>query len=171
MAQKIPIYGELDCRTAENIIADSKQIRYKGLNVENAIAEKMAMPLNEGTVGQVLKKTTYGSEWQNESGGTVKKIYAHSIRTTLSGTGLESGILYISILNNDNTPISAVSDIVGTKIIAVRGYYYNGTKDCIVYDVISQSGLIISYVDNGEKKVKTFASTSVGLTDTVTEVN
>lgn len=171
MAQKIPIYGELDCRTAENIIADSTQIRYKGLNVENAIDERMRIPLNEGTVGQVLKKTTYGSEWQNESGGTVQKVYAHSIRANIAGTGLESGILYISILNNDNTPISAVSDIVGTKIIAVRGYYYNGTKDCIVYDVTSQSGLIIAYVDSGEKKVKSFASASVGLTDTVTEVN
>ena len=28
MADKIPIYGELDCRTAENIIADATQIRY-----------------------------------------------------------------------------------------------------------------------------------------------
>lgn len=172
MAQKIPVYGELDCRTAENIIADAEQIRYSdSKNVKEAINDKMSNPSNTGTVGQVLKKTATGSEWKNESGGTVKKIYSHSIRATLTGTGLEGGILYISILNNDNTPISAVSDIVGTKIIAVRGYYYNGTKDCIVYDVTSQSGLIIAYVDSGEKKVKTFASTSVGLTDTVTEVN
>ena len=28
MADKIPVYGELDCRTAENIIADAEQIRY-----------------------------------------------------------------------------------------------------------------------------------------------
>ena len=171
MAQKIPIYGELDCRTAENILADAEQIRYYGTNVKTELELKMAEPLNKGTVGQVLKKTATGSKWEDESGGTVQKIYAHSIHTTITGTGLEGGILYISILNNDNTPISAVSDIVGTKIIAVRGYYYNGTKDCIVYDVTSQNGFIIAYVDNGEKKVKTFPSTSVGLTDTVTEVN
>lgn len=171
MAQKIPIYGELDCRTAENILADAEQIKYYGTNVKNALELKMAEPLNEGTVGQVLKKTATGSKWENESGGTVQKIYAHSIRTTITGTGLEGGILYISILNNDNTPISAVSDIVTTKIIAVRGYYYNGTKDCIVYDVNISNSVGVYYVDSGEKKLKTFASTSVGLTDTVTEVN
>ena len=75
------------------------------------------------------------------------------------------------MLNNNNTPISAVSDIINSKIIAIRGYYYNGTKDCIVYGVYTDNGFIISYVDNGEKKTKSFTSTSVSLTDTVTEVN
>ena len=108
---------------------------------------------------------------QGPAGEGAQKIYAHSIRTILTGTGLESGELYISILNNDNTPISAVSDITDTKIIAIRGYYYNGTKDCIVYNVTTNNGFIIAYVDNGERKVKSFTSTTVNLTDTVTEVN
>lgn len=69
MAQKIPIYGELDCRTAENILADSEQIKYNNTNVKEELASKMKEPSNIGTVGQVLKKTETGSEWQNESGG------------------------------------------------------------------------------------------------------
>ena len=40
MADKIPVYGELDCRTAENIIADAEQIRYDTTkNVKEKIAE------------------------------------------------------------------------------------------------------------------------------------
>ena len=69
MANKIPIYGELECRTAENIIADAEQIKYYDTNVKTALELKMAEPLNEGTVGQILKKTSVGSEWQNESCG------------------------------------------------------------------------------------------------------
>lgn len=40
MADKIPVYGELDCRTSENIIADAEQIRYDTTkNVKEKIAE------------------------------------------------------------------------------------------------------------------------------------
>lgn len=40
MADKIPVYGELDCRTAENIIADAEQIRYDTTkNVKEKIEE------------------------------------------------------------------------------------------------------------------------------------
>lgn len=40
MADKIPVYGELDCRTAENIIADAEQIRYDATkNVKEKIEE------------------------------------------------------------------------------------------------------------------------------------
>lgn len=40
MADKIPIYGELDCRTEENIIADATQIRYDATkNVKEKIEE------------------------------------------------------------------------------------------------------------------------------------
>lgn len=72
MAQKIPVYGELDCRTAENIIADAEQIRYSdSKNVKEAIDDKMSNPSNTGTVGQVLKKTATGSEWADTSGGGI----------------------------------------------------------------------------------------------------
>ena len=39
MADKIPVYGELDCRTSENIIADAEQIRYNDTNVKEKIEE------------------------------------------------------------------------------------------------------------------------------------
>lgn len=49
MADKIPIYGELDCRTEENIIADATQIRY---DATKTVKEKIA-DLETGGTGEV----------------------------------------------------------------------------------------------------------------------
>lgn len=48
MADKIPIYGELDCRTEENIIADATQIRY---DATKTVKEKIADLETGGTGG------------------------------------------------------------------------------------------------------------------------
>lgn len=59
MADKIPIYGELDCRTAENIIANAKQIRYDATkNVKEKIEEIETSGGGGGVDETTFNKTT-----------------------------------------------------------------------------------------------------------------
>ena len=61
MADKIPIYGELDCRTAENIIADAKQIRYDATkNVKEKIEEIETSGGGGGVDKEKFDSTTAG---------------------------------------------------------------------------------------------------------------
>ena len=108
---------------------------------------------------------------QGPKGDTGAKIYAHNIQVVFTGSGYESGIVIITLLNNDNTAISDISDVVNNRITAVRGYYYNGTKDCIVYDAKKMNGLYINYINDGVKEYKNFAKINLIMTDTVTEIN
>lgn len=56
MADKIPVYGELDCRTSENIIADAEQIRYDA--TKNVKAKIEELENNGGGGNTVMDNTT-----------------------------------------------------------------------------------------------------------------
>ena len=149
MADKIPVYGELDCRTAENIIADAEQIRYDATkNVKEVIDDKMSNPSNTGTVGQVLKKTVSGSEWADESGGgdagitTIK--YTTSVFTgskDLEVLGTREVTLKLYPFSANNTTLSDVLELYGTGLIgsevtsATLTYKHSNGQD-IYLDVI-----------------------------------
>lgn len=149
MADKIPVYGELDCRTAENIIADAEQIRYDTTkNVKKAIDGKMSNPSNTGTVGQVLKKTSTGSEWQNESGGDAGGIssikYTTSVFTAskdLEVLGTRETTLKLYLFSANKTTLSDILDQYGTGLIgsevtsATLSYKHSNGLD-IYFDVI-----------------------------------
>lgn len=142
MAQKIPIYGELDCRTAENIIADAEQIRYSdSKNVKEAIDE-----------GNVV-------------------IYNHSMEITYALSGLANVRLYIRQLDTDSTKFINTNYITDGKIVSASGYYYDGSKDIIVYNVSkAPNGTLYAYYnDSGERKQ--LAIVSPGINDTVTRIN
>ena len=148
MADKIPVYGELDCRTAENIIADAEQIRYDDSNnVKGAIDGKMSNPSNAGTVGQVLKKTSTGSEWADESGGGtgISSIkYTTSVFTgskDLEVLGTREVTLKLYLFSANNTTLSDILDLYGTGLIgsevtyATLSYKHRNGLD-IYFDVI-----------------------------------
>lgn len=148
MADKIPVYGELDCRTAENIIADAEQIRYDTTkNVKEAIDDKMSNPSNTGIVGQVLKKTASGSEWQNESGGDtgITSIkYTTSVFTgskDLGAIGTHEATLKLYLFSANKTTLSAVlrqygADINGNEVTSATLTYKNGNGEDKYLDVI-----------------------------------
>ena len=115
MADKIPVYGELDCRTSENIIADAEQIRYDTTkNVKEAMDDKMSNPSNPGTIGQVLKKTASGSEWADESGGgtTDNTVMDNTTLYSLTNTALQKIETYkkLSINANKHKALYVVDD-------------------------------------------------------------
>ena len=86
-------------------------------------------PSTDGTAGQVLKKTANGTEWANESGGeAAKKSYIHYITVTYTGTGLKSGKFYVTTKSDSADKITRIQDISMFKLIAVNGYYYDGTN-------------------------------------------
>lgn len=148
MADKIPVYGELDCRTSENIIADAEQIRYDTTkNVKEAIDDKMSNPSNTGTIGQVLKKTASGSEWQNESGGgtgisTIK--YTTSVFTgskDLGAYGTHEATLKLYLFSANKTTLSGVlrqygTDVNGNEVTSATLTYKNGNGEDKYLDVI-----------------------------------
>lgn len=149
MADKIPVYGELDCRTAENIIADAEQIRYDDTkNVKEKIDDKMSNPSNTGTIGQVLKKTASGSEWQNESGGDGGGItsikYTTSVFTgskDLGALGTNEATLKLFLFSANKTALSAVlrqysTDVNGSEVTSATLTYKNGNGEDKYLDVI-----------------------------------
>lgn len=122
MADKIPVYGELDCRTAENIIADAEQIRYDDTkNVKEKIDDKMSNPSNTGTIGQVLKKTATGSEWADESGGEItdNTVMDNTTLYSLTNIALQKLETYkkLSINVNEHKALYVVNDnALGTSV-------------------------------------------------------
>lgn len=60
MADKIPIYGELDCRTSENIIADAEQIRYDATKNVKAKIEELETSGVGGVDEETFDSTTAG---------------------------------------------------------------------------------------------------------------
>lgn len=58
MASKIPIYGELECRTAENIIADAEQIKYDDTKNVKAKIEELENNGGGGGGNTVMDNTT-----------------------------------------------------------------------------------------------------------------
>lgn len=149
MADKIPVYGELDCRTAENIIADAEQIRYDTTkNVKEAIDDKLSNPSNTGTIGQVLKKTASGSEWQNESGGGDAGItsikYTTSVFTgskDIGPFGTKEATLKLHLFSANKTTLSAVlrdygDDVNGSEVTSATLSYKGGNGNDNYVEVI-----------------------------------
>lgn len=146
MADKIPVYGELDCRTAENIIADAEQIKYNNTNVKEELASKMKEPSNTGTVGQVLKKTASGSEWADGSGetGITSIKYTTSIFTAqkdLGAIGTKEATLKLYLFSANKTTLSAVlrqygTDVNGNDVTSATLTYKNGNGEDKYLEVI-----------------------------------
>lgn len=124
MADKIPVYGELDCRTAENIIADAEQIRYSdSKNVKEAIDEL------SGGSGTGVDVDTFN----NTTGRTLQQLcaiadikLAASTMRQLTLNAEYGDILYLNKINNteDDYLSIGLANSSGTFILPTSTNYY-----------------------------------------------
>lgn len=126
MADKIPVYGELDCRTAENIIADAEQIRY---DTTKSVKEKIAEIENSGGGGGVDEDT-----FNNTTGRILQQLCAIADTKLAASTmrqiqlDAEYGdILYLNKISNtedDYLSIGLASSSGSFILPTSTDYYY-----------------------------------------------
>ena len=126
MADKIPVYGELDCRTAENIIADAEQIRY---NATKNVKEKIEELETGGSGGGVDEDT-----FNNTTGRILQQLCAIADTKLAASTmrqiqlNAEYGdILYLNKISNtedDYLSIGLASDSGSFTLPTSTDYYY-----------------------------------------------
>lgn len=125
MADKIPIYGELDCRTIENIIADAKQIRYDTTkNVKEKIEE-----LETGGGGGVDEGT-----FNSTTAGILQQVCAIADKsinemTQITLSANDGDVVYVNKLNSyEDGYLSlgvANSDQTFTPLSTTNYYMFN----------------------------------------------
>ena len=127
MADKIPVYGELDCRTAENIIADAEQIRY---DTTKNIKEKIEELENNGGGG---------------GGGGIPTIkYTTSVFVGLKDIGpfgTKNATLKLYLFSVNRTTLSDVLrqysiDVIGNEVTSATLSYKDGDDNDNYVEVI-----------------------------------
>ena len=103
------------------------------------------------------------------AGEAAKKTYIHYITVTYGGTGLKSGIFYLTVKSDSAYKITSIKNISMFDLIAVNGYYYDGTSGYNIYTISTTNGFYVHYWDTEEKSVKILASETI-LNDNVIEV-
>lgn len=96
---------------------------------------RIVMPLG-GSVGQVLKKTSDGVEWANESGGgggTTKTLISHVLITQATASIGISGVSYENILIITSGLKTAKTSSMGA-MISIAGSIGNTPSNSILYD-------------------------------------
>ena len=109
---------------------------------------------------------------QGPAGEAAKKSYIHYIEVTYTGTGLKNGKFYLTVKSDSADKITRIQDISMFKLIAVNGYYYDGTNGYNIYTISTINGFYVTYYDTLEKLDKSvkIAAPETSLNDNVIEV-
>lgn len=117
-------------------------------------------PTNDstGSVGQVLKKTSSGSEWSDESG---KSFYRHFVK-------LESGsdIVILNFISSNSAPATTVNElatIANDSYLIATGYVQGGFAISFITDTNT-----VAYILNGSQESQDMSNATI--TDRVTEL-